>query len=181
MTLLLLIILVFSVPAASRSLKEKKAREQVARIRAEAESVRRAREQEKQIARQEAAAEKLRQAEQKRLDQLRKESAREQERRQKEQQKRQQAAQDLPFYEIQLERLYITAEDLRNQYKKALENVHTDAELNRLTDGKAVKDKIINQHITERDHALKKLITAENQIHALEKKRTAAERILTTL
>ena len=107
-----------------------------------------------------------------------KEIARIQAKQEKQQQQKQQALQDIPFYDIQLERLYISAADTRNQYRKALESVKLDTELNRLTDGKAVKEKVVNQHITDRDKALKKLVILENQIHALEKKKAAAETIL---
>lgn len=105
-----------------------------------------------------------------------KEFQRIQARQEKQQQQKQQAENDIPFYEIQLDRLYITVEDTRNIYKKACDNVNHDNALNRY--GAVVKDKVVNQHIIERDKALKKLITLENQIHALEKKKTAAEIIL---
>ena len=107
-----------------------------------------------------------------------KEIARIQAKQEKQQQQKQQARQDIPFYDIQLERLYISAADTRNQYKKALESVKLDTELNRLTDGKAVKEKVVDKHIADRDKALKKLVILENQIHALEKKKAAAENLL---
>lgn len=107
-----------------------------------------------------------------------KENERAKAKQEKQQQQKQQAQQDIPFYDIQLERLYTTVEDTRQQYKKALENVKIDTELNRITDGKAVKEKVIEKHITERDKALKKLVILENQIHALEKKKAQAETIL---
>lgn len=94
----------------------------------------------------------------------------------KQQQQKAQAKNDIPFYEIQLERLYITVEDVRNIYKKACDNVNHDNDLNRY--GAVVKDKVVNQHIQERDKTLKKLITLENQIHALEKKLAQAETII---
>lgn len=105
-----------------------------------------------------------------------KENARIQAKQEKQQQQKQQAENDIPFYNIQLERLYITVEDTRNQYKKACENVNHDNTLNKY--GAVIKDKIVKQHIDERDKALKKLITLENQIHALEKKKVAAEIII---
>lgn len=117
-------------------------------------------------------------AQEKKLARLEKEKQREEIRREKLETQKQQAKNDIPFYDIQLERLYITVEDTRNQYKKALENVKLDNELNRLTDGKAVKEKVVEKHINERDKALKKLVILENQIHALEKKKAAAENIL---
>ena len=108
---------------------------------------------------------------------------RENERRQaqeaKHRQKVAQARQDIPFYEVQLERLYITADQLNHQYKTAVENLRIDAELNRITDGKAVKAKIIEQHIAARDNTMKKLIAIETRIHAMEAKKAKAEAILT--
>ena len=109
--------------------------------------------------------------------------ARQEEKRQRaEEQRRQkvaQAQQDLPFYEVQLERLYTTADQLNHQYKTAVENLRIDAELNRITDGKAVKAKIVEQHIAARDDTMKKLIAIETRIHAMEAKKAKAEAILT--
>ena len=90
--------------------------------------------------------------------------------------KREQAEADLPFYEIQLERLIQTAEDARYQYQRACEAVAHDLEMNR--HGAIVRDKVVTAHIAERDRLLKKLITAENSIHAIERKAALAESIL---
>ena len=109
---------------------------------------------------------------QKELDRMARERAREM----KAQQKKEQAMQDLPFYEIQLERIQRTAEDLRQQYYIANDSVNHDLEMNSY--GAVIRDEVVNKHISERDRILKKLITAENAIHALEKKIYAAETVL---
>ena len=125
---------------------------------------------------QTAAAERLRIAEAKRMERIRKENERRQAQEEKQRQKIAQAEQDLPFYEAQLERLYPTAESLRHQYRQACDSVNHDEEMNQY--GAVIKDKVINDHISERDKLLKKLITAENTIHSLEKKLSAAQAIL---
>lgn len=116
-------------------------------------------------------------AQQKQLARLEKEKQRENARREKLETQKAQAENDIPFFDIQLQRLYITVEDTRQQYKTACEKVEIDSRFNAIHSS-AVKEKIVNKHIAERDKALKKLITLENQIHALEKKKTQAETIL---
>lgn len=136
----------------------------------------RRKEKQREKARQAAAAAKIAENEIKRLQRIQKENQRKTEKAEKHKAQLLQALNDIPFYQIQLDRLYITVEDTRNQYKKACDNVNHDNALNRY--GAVIKDKVVNQHITERDKALKKLITLENQIHALEKKKAAAELIV---
>ena len=165
MIILLLFILCLSFAPACKSLKAKQAQEEARRIQ-----------QNKERAKQAVIASRAQQAEEKRLTRIQRENERRQAQEEKRRQKAEQAAQDLPFYEVQLERLYPTAESLRHQYKLAVESVNHDNEMNQ--HGSVIKDKVVNQHISERDKLLKKLIIAENQIHALEKKIHAAQAIL---
>ena len=116
------------------------------------------------------------QAEIKRQERAEREEERRQVQEAKQRQKAAQAAEDIPFYETQLERLYPTAETLRYNYKLACDSVLHDAEMNMY--GAVIKDKLVNEHIAQRDKLLKKLIIAENQIHTLEKKIQAAQAIL---
>ena len=161
MAALLIIIILLSIKPAIRHYKKRQARKE---------------EQNIIIARQAAAAARLKENERKRLEKIEKENQRKKEKTEKHKTQLLQALDDIPFYQIQLDRLYITVEDTRNQYKKACDNVNHDNALNRY--GAVIKDKVVNQHITERDKALKKLIILENQIHALEKKKTAAQNII---
>ena len=165
MYILLIFILCLSIAPACKSLKAKQAQEEARRIQ-----------QNKEQAKQAAIAYRARQAEEKHLARIQRENERRQAQEEKRRQQKEQAAQDLPFYEVQLERLYPTAESLRHQYKLAIESVNHDSEMNQ--HGAVIKDKVVNEHITQRDRLLKKLTIAENQIHALEKKIHAAQAIL---
>ena len=91
-------------------------------------------------------------------------------------QKKAQASEDLPFYQIQLDRLLPTAESTRTLYKKAVEAVRHDEAMNSY--GAVVKGEVVEKHLAERDRLLRRLIVTENQIHALEKKIMTAEAIL---
>lgn len=170
MSILLLIVLLIFLPSITKPYKAR----QAARHR---EQVKQAIQAEREQAKQEAAAEKARQREEKAVDRINREVLKRQAQAERDRLKQKQASEDLPFFEIQLDRLYITAEDTRNQYRRAVETVNHDNDLNRF--GAVINSKVTLKHISERDHLLKKLITFENQIHALEKKRTAAENILT--
>ena len=62
-------------------------------------------------------------AQQKQLARLEKEKQRERIRLEKLETQKAQARNDIPFFDIQLQRLYVTVEDIRNQYKTAAEKV----------------------------------------------------------
>lgn len=162
MAALLIIIILLSIKPAIRHYKKRQTRKE---------------EQNIIIARQAAAAAKLKENERKRLEKIEKENQRKKAQTEKRRQQKEQAAADIPFYEIQLSRLYVTANDTRNQYKKACEQLEIDYKFNSVHSS-AIKEKVLNQHIENRDKQLKKLMALENQIHALEKKIAAAETIL---
>lgn len=116
------------------------------------------------------------QAEIKRQERAEREEERRQAQEGKQRQKAAQAAEDIPFYETQLERLYPTAETLRYNYKLACDSVLHDAEMNMY--GAVIKDKLVNEHIAQRDKLMRKLITVENQIHTMERRQAQAISII---
>ena len=112
------------------------------------------------------------QAEIKRQERAEREEERRQAQEAKQRQKAAQAAEDIPFYETQLERLYPIAEALRANYKRAADAVNHDAHLNQF--GAVVHDKEVTAHLNQRDKLMRKLITVEDQIHTLERRQAQA-------
>ena len=95
---------------------------------------------------------------------------------QKEAAARAQAREDIPFLENQIEFLTAMIEDAKTAYRITRKRVEYDAEMNE--HGAIIKDKLVNQHITERDKAIKKVVSLERQIHAAEAKLNKARAIL---
>ena len=96
--------------------------------------------------------------------------------RQKDAAARAQAAEDIPYYEHQIDILTNMIEDAKAAYHITRQRVQYDAAMNQ--HGAIIKEKVVNAHITERDKAMKKVLSLERQIHTFETKLNKARAIL---
>lgn len=127
--------------------------------------------------RQAAAAAKLKENEARRLDRIQKENQRKKAAQEKKRQQRIQAGNDLQFIETQKTLLAPLVLEYRNQAKKARQQVENDNLLNQY--GAVKNETETRQHKQQYEFYLKRVISLEKQLYNLEKKRTAAENILT--
>lgn len=127
-------------------------------------------------AKQAAAAARLEENQRRRLDKIEKENQRKKAAQEKKRQQRTQAESDLQFIETQKTLLAPLVLEYRNQAKKARQQVENDNLLNQYG---AVKNDIeVRQHQQQYEFYLKRVISLERQLYNLEKKRAAAENIL---
>lgn len=80
-----------------------------------------------------------------------------------------QAAEDYAFYKSRLSALYTQLKSAQSDLYSAERECEHDRELNSYGNGSTVTEKIVNRHISERDKALRRVMSLETQIHTAEK------------
>lgn len=163
MTALLIILLLLSIKPATLHYKKKQTRKENKKVIA---------------LKQAAAVAKLKENERKRLEKIEKENQRKKAQSEKKKLQKEQAEKEIDFILAQLTLLEETVIDSREEYKKALTQYKTDVEMNNCG-SVAVKLEVVQQHKTEKEKALKKMLSYENKLFQLNKKLTQAENILT--